>query len=70
MQNQSCISIPSSKGGNKLRAPVKTCLDDQGQSIAEYAIMCGIILVLVLGVLRLMETNALALLVQIAKAIG
>jgi len=53
-----------------LRLSAKTCLHDEGQSIVEYAMALGIILVLALGVLRLFETNALEMLVQIAKSIG
>jgi|HubBroStandDraft_2_1064218.scaffolds.fasta_scaffold519953_1 hypothetical protein len=55
--------------GTNLRPLLKTCLQEEGQGIIEYAIMLGIILVLVLGVLRLIETNALDLLAQVAKLI-
>ena len=65
-----CISIPSSKGRNNLRPSPKTFLNDEGQSIVEYAMTLGIILVLALGALRLFETNALQVLIQIAKSIG
>ena len=34
------------------------CRDDQGQDIAEYAVMLAVILVLVIGTVRLIGTNA------------
>lgn len=54
----------------QLRPSAKTFLHDEGQSIVEYAIALGIILVLSIGVLRLFETNAFQILLQIAKSIG
>ena len=68
-KNQSCHSIPSSEV-EQLRPSAKTFLHDEGQSIVEYAMALGIILVLAIGVLRLLETNAFQVLLQIAKSIG
>jgi Flp pilus assembly pilin Flp len=34
------------------------CTDEQGQDIAEYAVMLAVILVLVIGTVRLIGTNA------------
>ncbi len=34
------------------------CVDDQGQDIAEYAVMLAVILVLVIGTVRLIGRNA------------
>ena len=34
------------------------CLDEQGQDIAEYAVMLAVILVLVIGTVRLIGGNA------------
>ena len=34
------------------------CKDEQGQDIAEYAVMLAVILVLVIGTVRLIGTNA------------
>jgi Flp pilus assembly pilin Flp len=36
----------------------KLWLDDQGQDIAEYAVMLAVILVLVVGTIRLIGSNA------------
>lgn len=36
----------------------KICRDEQGQDIAEYAVMLAVILVLVIGTVRLIGTNA------------
>jgi Flp pilus assembly pilin Flp len=36
----------------------KICLDDEAQDIAEYAVMLAVILVIVVGTIRLVGTNA------------
>ncbi|MBZ5683338.1 MAG: hypothetical protein LAO24_24930 [Acidobacteriia bacterium] len=36
----------------------KLCRDDEGQDIAEYAVMLAVILVLVVGTIRLIGSNA------------
>jgi Flp pilus assembly pilin Flp len=36
----------------------KVWFDDQGQDIAEYAVMLAVILVIVVGTIRLVGTNA------------
>ena len=36
----------------------KVWLDDQGQDIAEYAVMLAVILVIVVGTIRLIGSNA------------
>jgi Flp pilus assembly pilin Flp len=36
----------------------RACLDDNGQDIAEYAVMLAVILVLVVGTIRLIGSNA------------
>ncbi len=36
----------------------KMCLEDEGQDIAEYAVMLALILVLVVGTIRLVGSNA------------
>jgi Flp pilus assembly pilin Flp len=37
---------------------LRLCLGDEGQDIAEYAVMLAVILVLVIGTIRLVGTNA------------
>jgi len=37
---------------------LKLCIDDEGQDIAEYAVMLAVILVLVVGTIRLVGSNA------------
>lgn len=59
----------SNTGGTKLRLAAKTCLEDDGQSIIEYTILLGIILILILAPLRLFEVNALTVVAKIAKSI-
>lgn len=47
---------------------VKRFLHDEAQAIAEYATMAAVLLVLVIGMITLIETNIFQLLVEIAKA--
>jgi Flp pilus assembly pilin Flp len=43
--------------------------DERGQDIAEYAVMLAIILVLVIGTVRLIGSNANAIFSQVGSAI-
>ncbi len=45
------------------------CADDQGQDIAEYAVMLAVILVLVIGTVRLIGGNANNVFSQVASAV-
>ena len=47
----------------------KFWLDDQGQDIAEYAVMLAVILVIVVGTIRLVGSNANTVFSQAASAI-
>ena len=44
--------------------------DDEGQDIAEYAVMLAVILVIVVGTIRLIGANANNVFSQTASAIG
>jgi Flp pilus assembly pilin Flp len=44
-------------------------VDDQGQDIAEYAVMLAVILVLVVGTIRLVGSNANVVFSQAASSI-
>jgi Flp pilus assembly pilin Flp len=44
--------------------------DDQGQDIAEYAVMLAVILVIVIGTVRLIGTNATTVFSQVASSVG
>jgi Flp pilus assembly pilin Flp len=44
--------------------------DDEGQDIAEYAVMLAVILVIVVGTIRLIGSNANNVFSQTASAIG
>jgi Flp pilus assembly pilin Flp len=48
----------------------KVWLDDQGQDIAEYAVMLAVILVIVVGMIRLVGTQANNVFSETASAIG
>ena len=43
--------------------------DEQGQDIAEYAVMLAVILVIVIGTVRLIGTNANVVFSQVGSAI-
>ncbi|HEV2115708.1 MAG TPA: hypothetical protein VGR48_06775 [Terriglobales bacterium] len=45
-------------------------MDDSGQDIAEYAVMLAVILVIVVGTIRLIGTQANNVFSQTASAIG
>lgn len=66
-----CVAFSSSLLNleSNLRALARASLREEGQAIAEYSTMLSVILVLALGLIRLFETNAFQLLVQIAKSI-
>ena len=44
-------------------------MDDRGQDIAEYAVMLAVILVLVIGTIRLIGTNANTVFSNVASSI-
>jgi Flp pilus assembly pilin Flp len=44
--------------------------DEQGQDIAEYAVMLAVILVIVIGTVRLIGTNSNTIFSQVGSAIG
>lgn len=44
--------------------------DDQGQDIAEYAVMLAVILVIVVGTIRLIGTNANTVFSETASSLG
>ena len=44
-------------------------VDDRGQDIAEYAVMLAVILVLVVGTIRLIDTNANTVFSNVASSI-
>ncbi len=48
----------------------KCCTDDQGQDIAEYAVMLAVILVLVIGTVRLIGGNANNAFSTVASSLG
>ncbi len=48
----------------------KVWSDDQGQDIAEYAVMLAVILVIVVGTIRLVGSNANNVFSETASAIG
>ena len=43
--------------------------DDEGQDIAEYAVMLAVILILVVGTIRLIGTNSNTVFSQVASAV-
>jgi Flp pilus assembly pilin Flp len=47
----------------------KLCWDDEGQDIAEYAVMLAVILVLVVGTIRLIGSNSNTVFSNVASSI-
>lgn len=45
------------------------CCDEQGQDIAEYAVMLAVILVIVVGTIRLIGSNASNVFSEVASSI-
>jgi Flp pilus assembly pilin Flp len=48
----------------------KLWLQDEGQDIAEYAVMLAVILILVIGTIRLIGSNANNVFSSVASSIG
>ena len=55
---------------SKFFRKLKFWKDEQGQDIAEYAVMLAVILVIVIGTVRLIGTNANTVFSQVGSAIG
>jgi Flp pilus assembly pilin Flp len=67
-------ALPSPKADPKMEVTRSVLLarfwaDDQGQDIAEYAVMLAVILVLVVGTIRLVGSNANAVFSEAASSI-
>jgi Flp pilus assembly pilin Flp len=57
-------------GGERVSQILSRLLrDDQGQDIAEYAVMLAVILVIVVGTVRLIGSNANNVFSQVASAV-
>ena len=51
-------SSPNAKKGGSMSDLLNSFMSDEGQDIAEYAVMLAVILVLVVGTIRLIGSNA------------
>ena len=47
----------------------RLCLDERGQDIAEYAVMLAVVLVIVVGTIRLIGSNANNVFSQVGSSI-
>jgi len=65
--NRICITHLS--GGNTMHHLYKLWRDDEGQDIAEYAVMLAVILVIVVGTIRLIGSNANNVFSNVASSI-
>ena len=63
------ISYATSPGGSMVEYLRNLCKDEQGQDIAEYAVMLAVILVLVIGTVRLIGGNANNVFSSVASSI-
>jgi len=59
----------SRREGADMNGILQLCRDDRGQDIAEYAVMLAVILVLVIGTIRLVGSNANNAFSSVASAI-
>jgi Flp pilus assembly pilin Flp len=64
-----CFVIPASTLAAAGRLLRKAWSDDKGQDIAEYAVMLAVILVIVVGTVRLIGSNANTVFSQAASSI-
>ncbi len=64
------IVYPSGREDFMMQFLRKICTDDQGQDIAEYAVMLAVILVLVIGTVRLIGGNANNAFSSVASSLG
>ncbi|MGC2193306.1 MAG: hypothetical protein WA628_01435 [Terriglobales bacterium] len=72
MGRSSRISRPKSQSGwCRMFLPLLSTLwsDDQGQDIAEYAVMLAVILVIVVGTIRMIGSNANSVFSEAASSI-
>jgi Flp pilus assembly pilin Flp len=54
----SCLKEHSSFGGNMNSILTRLWVNDEGQDIAEYAVMLAVILVIVVGTMRIVGSNS------------
>jgi Flp pilus assembly pilin Flp len=76
-QNQSCFKKTNGVGLTELlkddcsiRQLFVLLSSDEGQDIAEYAVMVAVILLIVVGTLRIIGSNANTVFSQVASSIG
>lgn len=63
-------TLPAFSGGSPVNRFLQAlCSDDSGQDIAEYAVMLAVILVIVVGTIRLIGSNANTVFSQVGSAI-
>jgi pilus assembly protein Flp/PilA len=58
------------EGENVKQLLLKIWNDEQGQDIAEYAVMLAVILVIVIGTVRLIGTNANTVFSSVGSSLG
>jgi Flp pilus assembly pilin Flp len=70
MQDISASEYKLPTGGDDMtNFTLELLTDDQGQDIAEYAVMLAVILVLVIGTIRLVGTNSNTVFSYVASSI-
>lgn len=66
-----CGVSPTARTGGEMKQLLhRVWLEDQGEDIAEYAVMLAVILVIVVGTVRLIGTQANNVFSETASAIG
>jgi Flp pilus assembly pilin Flp len=64
------VARNNNNGGAMVQLMKRLWFEEQGQDIAEYAVMLAVILVLVVGTIRLIGTNSNNVFSSVASSIG
>jgi len=64
------LAVLSPRGMNVIRAFERFWSEQEGQDVAEYAVMLAVILVIVVGTVRLIGSNANSVFSQVGSSIA
>jgi Flp pilus assembly pilin Flp len=67
---EQCLCARSPRGHEVIRAIKRLWSEEEGQDVAEYAVMLAVILVIVVGTVRLIGSNANNVFSQVGSSIG
>jgi len=64
------VVLSVSEGRNMINVIRKLWIEERGQDVAEYAVMLAVILVIVIGTVKLIGSNANNVFSQVGSALG